>query len=72
MSVPLVSLGLSTDTRFVAKLLQSLLGDGNKSEKNDPNDIKITLKDFVKIFNVDKIGERMSKIVKKFYMDKKI
>ena len=61
IALPLVSLGLSTDTEFVTKLLQSLID--NNPEKKD-QEIQITLKDFVKIFNVDKIGERISKAVK--------
>eukprot|EP00347_Sterkiella_histriomuscorum_P008784 403343767 len=74
IALPLISLGLSTNTQFVAKLLQSLLENPNrlKNGSQQHNDIQITLKDFVKIFNVDKVGEKMSLVVKQSIIDKKI
>lgn len=66
LAIPLVSLGLSTDVGFVAKLIESLTDIGSAKDE-----IRISLKDFVKIFNVDKVGEKMSDIVKEAWRIRK-
>ena len=66
---PLVALGLSTDSKFVAKLIQSL--DSKKNRRND-TELQCTLKDFVNIFKADKLGERISKIVKQACIENKV
>jgi len=54
ISLPLIALGLSTDTGFVEKLIRSLVSkkkkDGQESERVDIDDLSFTLKDFVTIF----------------------
>jgi hypothetical protein len=78
ISLPLIALGLSTDTGFVEKLIRSLKmnkkkpttnkGDtitgGTTSKVVEVDDLSFTLKDFVSIFKADRIGERISKRVK--------
>jgi hypothetical protein len=73
ISLPLISLGLSTDTSFVEKLIKSLTMKKSKAkpspaEGGDSNDgihdLTFTLKDFVTIFKADRVGERMSKKIK--------
>lgn len=72
ISLPLISLGLSTDTGFVEKLIKSLKKKKpsmkKREEKGDEggneDDLSFTLKDFVSIFKADRIGERISRKVK--------
>jgi hypothetical protein len=77
ISLPLIALGLSTDTGFVEKLIKSLVkkkkAPGKEPEKKESSDggedeeeedLSFTLKDFVTIFKADRIGERISKRVK--------
>eukprot|EP00347_Sterkiella_histriomuscorum_P003737 403363140 len=75
---PLVALGLSTDSQFVAKLIESLgqqtnkLKSGvNKQPIQNQESLRFTLKDFVKIFRADKVGEKISKIIKNTCIEKK-
>lgn len=69
ISLPLIALGLSTDTGFVEKLIKALVkkkgkAGGKQVEYGDDNDLSFTLKDFVSIFKADRIGERISRKVK--------
>ena len=80
ISLPLIALGLSTDTGFVEKLIRSLKMNKKKPTTNkgdtasitggmtskvvEVDDLSFTLKDFVSIFKADRIGERISKRVK--------
>jgi Ca2+-binding EF-hand superfamily protein len=64
ISLPLIALGLSTDTGFVEKLIKSLKKKKAPKEGDDEDDLSFTLKDFVSIFKADRIGERISKKVK--------
>jgi hypothetical protein len=77
----LISLGLSTDTGFVEKLIKALKQKKKKAKKGvsdktpqsnsgesqrqeaDENDLSFTLKDFVTIFESDKVGEKITKKV---------
>jgi hypothetical protein len=89
ISLPLISLGLSTDTGFVEKLIKALkqkkkkakkssggdnprasqsaisMGDDSQpqGESAEESDLSFTLKDFVTIFESDKVGERITKKV---------
>ena len=79
ISLPLISLGLSTDAGFVEKLIRSLKQNkGGPKQVPNPKtkdrkaakeagmiveDLTFTLKDFVSIFKADKIGEKISQIV---------
>jgi hypothetical protein len=65
ISLPLISLGLSTDSGFVEKLIKSLKQKKLKhAEDTMPSDdLSFTLKDFVSIFNADRVGEKISAIV---------
>lgn len=59
ISLPLIALGLSTDTSFVVKLIKTLTMKKSKSKQplpvseavdNGIQDLTFTLKDFVTIF----------------------
>lgn len=68
ISLPLISLGLSTDSGFVRKLIKSLKRKKQgetllSGEEASIADISFTLKDFVSIFKADKIGEKISNAV---------
>ena len=81
ISLPLISLGLSTDTGFVEKLIKALkqkkkktkkggsdktpqsIASESQSQEADENDLSFTLKDFVTIFESDKVGEKITKKV---------
>lgn len=56
---PLISMGLSSDSRFATKLLHSL----DTSKKRKVGDMKITMLDFIKIFKSDKLSEQISNII---------
>jgi hypothetical protein len=60
---PLISLGLSCDSKFAIKILQAL--DPGWTPDKDKDDLKITLKDFIKIFNSDKLGDRIVSLINK-------
>jgi len=57
---PLVGLGLSSDSKFAIKILQALdpRNDGKGKE-----DLRITLRDFIKIFKNDKVSEHLVGII---------
>lgn len=86
VSLPLISLGMSTDTGFVEKLIKALKSKKNKPAKktaekqkmsqstvsmgedaaageDDEDDLSFTLKDFVTIFESDRVGERITRKV---------
>lgn len=94
ISLPLISLGLSTDTGFVEKLVKAIVSkklkakkpdvaedkgsqsvisktekgskqgdDGEDDDDDDGDDLSFTLKDFVTVFESDKVGERITKKV---------
>lgn len=52
---------------FIQKLLEAL-----KSKKCSPENLSLTLKDFVKIFRTDKVGERITKQIKEAFIEKKL
>ena len=54
---PLISMGLSSDSKFATKLLQALDTSKKKSE------MKLSMSDFIKIFKSDKLSEQISKII---------
>ena len=70
---PLVALGLSSDSRFVIKLLQAL--DPNSGHTlqqkqqqhggSNVEDLKISLREFIKIFKSDRASDRIALVVKK-------
>ena len=83
ISLPLIALGLSTDTGFVEKLIKALkrkkpsvanarssmeskatLASLQSANEAEVEDLSFTLKDFVSIFQADRIGERISRKVK--------
>lgn len=60
---PLIGLGLSSDHHFAKKILQAI---DPKSENGNPSnfeDLKISLKDFIKIFKNDKVSDNLVKII---------
>ena len=59
---PLVGLGLSSDSKFATKILQAL-DPKAISEAKSKEDLKITLKDFIKIFKNDKVSEHLVSII---------
>ncbi|CDW75722.1 iki3 domain containing protein [Stylonychia lemnae] len=59
---PLVGLGLSSDSKFAVKILQSLDPKNDGSQKGK-DDLRITLKDFIKIFKSDKVSENLVSII---------
>lgn len=54
---PLIGLGLSSDSKFAIKILQALESKGRQNSNKE--DLKITLKDFIKIFKSDKVSEHL-------------
>ena len=61
---PLIGLGLSSDSKFAIKILQAL--DSRPSDNGGArgkDDLRITLKDFIKIFKSDKISEHLVSII---------
>lgn len=52
ISEPLIALGLAPDKKFVAQLIKSL---DSKFLNTVDEDLKVTLKDFLKIFRTDKL-----------------
>ena len=60
---PLVQLGLAPDSQFAWKILSSLDPRGGKAK--ELTDLKITLKDFIKIFKSSKVSENLLNIIHK-------
>ena len=58
---PLIAMGLSSDSKFVTKLLQAL----DTSSKKIRTDLKLSMLDFIKIFKSDKFSEQISSIIQK-------
>ena len=58
---PLLQLGLSNDTNFVEKLIISF--DQNAIRMNEENEQIIRIQDFLKIFKLDKMTEKIVSIV---------
>lgn len=62
---PMIALGLSTDQNFAKKILQAL--DPNQTPDTiayqKPEELKISLKDFIRIFKNDKVSENLVKII---------
>ena len=56
---PLIAMGLSSDSKFVNKLLQAL----DTSNKKNRSDLKLSMLDFIKIFKSDKFSEQISRII---------
>jgi hypothetical protein len=54
MSIPLVALGLSSDTKFIEMICRSIQPDRFK----DGNGF-LTIKDFMKVFNKDHFADRL-------------
>ena len=62
LTLPLIALGLSSDSSFVLKLLRSI--DEEKFMKNRDT-AKITIRDFSKIFKKDYTSEKVTEVIKK-------
>lgn len=61
---PLIGLGLSSDSKFAIKILQALDSRPNENGvARGKDDLRITLKDFIKIFKSDKISEHLVSII---------
>ena len=65
ISLPLIALGLSTDTSFVEKLIKTLVQKKGVNQKDEDLDLSFTLKDFVTIFQADRIGEKITRTIQK-------
>lgn len=63
---PLLSLGLASDSAFSRQLISTL---DPKADKPGHDEYELTLKDFVKIFSIDKFTQKMVNMVKKESMD---
>lgn len=63
---PLVSLGLASDSAFSRQLISTL---DPKADKPGHDEYELTLKDFVKIFSINKFTQKMVNMVKKESMD---
>lgn len=61
LTLPLISLGLINDTRFITKLLNSLQSGAKKSLKNQT---VITIIDFAKIFKSNPFVEKVIDVIK--------
>jgi Ca2+-binding EF-hand superfamily protein len=62
---PLISMGLSSDSKFANKLLHAL----DTSNKKKKSDLKLTMLDFIKIFKSDKFSEQISEIISREIQD---
>ena len=58
---PMISLGLSTDPTFVQKLLEAI--NAKFTTAGGVEDIKITMKDFLRVFRSDKLADKIEKII---------
>ena len=58
---PMISLGLSTDPTFVLKLLEAI--DAKFANVGNGKEIKITMKDFLRVFRSDKLADKIEEIV---------
>jgi len=56
---PLITMGLSSDSKFVNKLLQAIETNAKKKK----SDLKLTMLDFIKVFKSDKFSEQISNII---------
>ena len=63
---PLLSLGLASDSAFARQLISTL---DPKADKPGHDEYSLTLKDFVKIFNIDKFTQKMTDMVKRESMN---
>ena len=58
----MLSLGLAPNSDFAIKLLQAL---DPLSHNKSPEDLKITLQDFIKIFRSNKVSEALLNLIQK-------
>jgi len=56
MSIPLVALGLSSDTKFIEMICRSIQPDRFASKEKDGF---LTIKDFMKVFNKDHFADKL-------------
>ena len=66
IAVPLIALGLSSDSSFIMKVLKAVspYKFGKKSGLENPFEVnEITLKEFIKVFRKDQVSEDLTKML---------
>jgi len=69
LALPLIALGLSSDSSFVAKVFRAIYP--KKFAGNNVEDAEIGLKDFLKIFRRDVVAERLTHYVQHLIIDRR-
>ena len=63
IAVPMIALGLSSDSTFVMKVMKAISPNkfGKKAKVKNPFEVnELTLKEFIKIFKKDQVSEAMT------------
>jgi len=66
LAVPMIALGLSSDSSFIKKVLKTISPHkfGKKATSANPfEDNALTLKEFVKIFRKDQVSENLTELL---------
>ena len=74
LSVPLIALGLSSDSSFIEKVLKAVnpFKFGDKSGLDDPFELnEMSLKDFIKIFKKDQVSEKITDAIRDIVISEK-
>ena len=74
LSVPLIALGLSSDSAFIEKVLKAInpFKFGEKSGVLNPFEINaMSLKDFIKIFKKDQVSEKLTDAIRSLVVAEK-
>ena len=74
LSVPLIALGLSSDSSFIEKVLKAVnpFKFGDKSGLDDPFELnEMSLKDFIKIFKKDQVSEKLTDAIRDIVISEK-
>ena len=74
LSLPLIALGLSSDSSFIEKVLKAInpFKFGDKSGIENPFEHnEMSLQDFIKIFKKDQVSEKLTDTIKSIVVTKK-
>ena len=74
LSIPLIALGLSSDSSFIEKVLKAInpYKFGDKSGLEHPFEVnEMSLKDFIKIFKKDQVSEKLTESIRSIVISEK-
>ena len=74
LAVPFIALGLSSDSSFIKKVLQTISPHkfGKKAKVANPFEVnELTLKEFIKIFKKDAVSENLTEVICKRIIEKR-